>query len=68
MPEVINENITLHQNEGSLAYGTDAYLLSAYMRRQTKERACEFGAGSGVLSLLAASKGKFAHITAIEIQ
>ena len=68
MPEIINENITLHQNEGSLAYGTDAYLLSAYMRRQTKERACEFGAGSGVISLLAASRGNFSHITAIEIQ
>ena len=68
MPEVINENITLYQNEGSLAYGTDAYLLSAYMRRQTKERACEFGAGSGVISLLAAARGKFSHITALEIQ
>jgi tRNA1Val (adenine37-N6)-methyltransferase len=68
MPEIINENITLHQNEGSLAYGTDAYLLSAYMRRQTKERACEFGAGSGVISLLAAAKGNFSHITALEIQ
>ena len=68
MPEVINENITLYQNEGSLAYGTDAYLLSAYMRRQTKERACEFGAGSGVISLLAAARGNFSHITALEIQ
>ncbi len=68
MTEKINENITLHQNEGSLAYGTDAYLLFAYLRRQTKERACEFGAGSGVISLLACSKGKFSHITAFEIQ
>lgn len=68
MTEKINENITLRQNEGSLAYGTDAYLLYAYLRRQTKERACEFGAGSGVISLLASSKGKFAHITAFEIQ
>ena len=68
MTEKINENITLRQNEGSLAYGTDAYLLYAYLRRQTKERACEFGAGSGVISLLASAKGKFAHITAFEIQ
>lgn len=68
MPEIINENIILYQNEGSLAYGTDAYLLSAYMRRQTKERACEFGAGSGVISLLAAARGNFSHITALEIQ
>ncbi len=67
-PEQINADITLFQNEGSLAYGTDAYLLSSYIRRQTKERACEFGAGSGVISLLLAARGKFSHITAIEIQ
>ena len=66
--ENINENLTILQNEGSLAYGTDAYLLFAYMRRQSKERACEFGAGSGVISLLTATKNKFAHITAMEIQ
>ena len=68
MTEKINENITLRQNEGSLAYGTDAYLLYAYLRRQTKELACEFGAGSGVISLLTCAKGKFSHITAFEIQ
>ena len=68
MTEKINENITLRQNEGSLAYGTDAYLLYAYLRRQTKERACEFGAGSGVISLLTCAKGKFSQITAFEIQ
>ncbi len=67
-PERINEDLTIHQNEGSLAYGTDAYLLSAYIRKQTKEKACEFGAGSGVISLLCLSRGKFSHITAVEIQ
>lgn len=67
-PEKINDNITLFQNEGSLAYGTDAYLLSAYIRKQTKEKACEFGAGSGVISLLLAARGRFSHITALEIQ
>ncbi len=67
-PEQINENITLFQNEGSLAYGTDAYLLSAYIRKQTKEKACELGAGSGVISLLLAARNKLSHITAVEIQ
>ena len=67
-PEYINENITLYQNRGSLAYGTDAFLLSAYMRRQTKECASEFGAGSGVISLLAMARGKFKHVTAFEVQ
>ena len=67
-PEYINENITLYQNEGSLAYGTDAFLLSAFMRRHSRERAAEFCAGSGVISLLAMAKGKFSHVTAFEIQ
>lgn len=67
-PEYINENITLYQNEGSLAYGTDAFLLSAFMRRHSRERAAEFGAGSGVISLLAMARGKFSHVTAFEIQ
>ena len=66
--ESINENLTILQNEGSLAFGTDAYLLFAYMRRAAKENACEFGAGSGVISLLTASKQKFGHITAMEVQ
>ncbi len=67
-PEIINENITLFQNEGSLAYGTDAYLLYAYIRKQSREKAAELGAGSGVISLLCASKNKFSHITAVEVQ
>lgn len=66
--QVINENLSLYQNNGSLAFGTDAYLLASYLRRMPKSNACELGAGSGVISLLAASKGKFAHITAIELQ
>ncbi len=67
-PEAINEGITLYQNEGSLAYGTDAFLLSAYVRKQTKEKAAELGAGSGVISLLLTAQKKLSHITAIEIQ
>lgn len=68
LPEKINDDITLYQNPGSLAFGTDAYLLSAYIRRQPKEIACELGAGSGVISLLLCARCKFSHITAIEIQ
>lgn len=68
LPEKINDNLSIYQNEGSLAFGTDAYLLSAYIKRQTKSRAAEFGAGSGVISLLLAARGKLSSITAFEIQ
>ncbi len=68
LPEKINDNVSLFQNEGSLAFGTDAYLLSAYVKKQTKALAAEFGAGSGVISLLLAARGKLSKITAFEIQ
>ncbi|MGN1096038.1 MAG: tRNA1(Val) (adenine(37)-N6)-methyltransferase [Eubacteriales bacterium] len=67
-PEKINDNISIFQNEGSLAFGTDAYLLSAYIKKQTRSRACELGAGSAVISLLLAARGKLNDITAFEIQ
>ncbi len=66
--ENINDNISLYQNEGSLAFGTDAYLLSAYIKKQTKAKAAELGAGSAVISLLLASRGKLSNITAFEVQ
>ena len=67
-PDAINENLSIYQNPGSLAFGTDAYLLAAYLRCRPKTRACELGAGSGVISLLATARQKYAHITAIELQ
>lgn len=67
-PEKINDNLSIYQNEGSLAFGTDAYLLSAYIKKQPKALAAEFGAGSGVISLLLAARGKLSRITAFEVQ
>lgn len=65
--EKINENLFLHQKKGSLAFGTDAYLLYAYMR-PCREKSCELGAGSGVISLLCAASGKMRDIDAFELQ
>lgn len=64
----INGSLTLIQHKEMLTYGTDAYLLFAYLRKKPKGRAVELGAGSGVISLLAASAGKFGQIAAIEVQ
>ncbi|MBQ9747109.1 MAG: methyltransferase, partial [Clostridia bacterium] len=44
------------------------YLLSAYVMKQPKALAAEFGAGSGVISLLLAARGKLGRITAFEVQ
>lgn len=64
----VNENLSLLQKKNGLTYGTDAYLLAAYLRPMHRARAADFGCGTGIISLLAQSKGKFAHVTAIEVQ
>ena len=64
----VNENLSLIQKEDGLTYGTDAYLLAAYLRPMHRARAADFGCGTGIISLLAQTRGKFAHVTAIDVQ
>lgn len=64
----INENLTLSQNSRGLTFGTDAYLLSAFVSGGSKKRAADLGSGTGVISLLCQSRSKFAHVYAIEVQ
>ena len=64
----VNENLVLIQKKNALAFGTDAFLLSAFLRPATRERAVELGCGGGIISLLTATRGKFSHIFAVELQ
>lgn len=64
----INESLRLIEKSDSLTFGTDAYLLSAYLKKRTKGRGVELGCGSGVISLLALTKGKAKEIIGIEVQ
>lgn len=64
----INDGLSLIQKNDGLTFGTDAYLLSAYVRRQPKAYAADLGSGTGIIPLLMLSKNKAAHIDAIEIQ
>lgn len=64
----VNRNIKLIQNTQGLLYGTDAYMLAAFMRSLRKEDACELGAGSGIISLLAMSGEKFKRCLCVEVQ
>ncbi len=66
--DYVNENITLLQKKDGLTFGTDAYLLYAYLRKNAKGIAADLGTGTGIISLLAATKGKFLKIYAFEIQ
>ena len=64
----VNENLCLIQKKDGLTFGTDAYLLAAFLRPQKRGRAVELGAGTGIISLLCAARERFAHVDALEIQ
>jgi tRNA1(Val) A37 N6-methylase TrmN6 len=66
--DYVNENISLIQKKNGLTFGTDAYLLAAFIKSQPNARAAELGCGTGIISMLCASRNKFKHIDAIEIQ
>lgn len=64
----INDDLRLLQRVDGLTFGTDAYLLSAFLRPSPKAKAAELGGGTGVLSLLALTKNKAATVDVYEIQ
>ena len=66
--DAVNEKITLIQKKDGLTFGTDAYLLAAFMKAQKNAYAVELGTGTGIISILCAARGRFAHIDALEIQ
>ncbi len=64
----VNENIRLIQRDKGHTFGTDAYLLSAFILPKKGGRALELGAGTGIISLLCAARNRFDHIDALEVQ
>lgn len=64
----INDSLRLIQKKSGLTFGTDAYLLYAYLKKKPMARAVDLGAGTGIISLLALNKKKFRAVYAVEIQ
>ncbi len=64
----INEGLRLIEKRSGLTFGTDAYLLSAYVRGSGRSVCVDLGSGTGVISLLMLSKKKAARIHAVELQ
>ena len=64
----INESLKLIEKKNGLVFGTDAYLLAAFMPTRSRRVIAELGAGTGVVSLLALSRKKCQHVYGIEIQ
>lgn len=65
--DYINEDLSLIQLKRGLTFGTDAYLLSAFVRERSG-RGADLGSGTGVASLLCLTKGKSSFMYASEIQ
>ena len=66
--DVVNEGIRLIQNTRGLTFGTDAYLLAAYVRAHPRARAIDLGSGTGIVSLLLLAANKIASAVAVEVQ
>ena len=64
----VNDNLTLMQYTDGLTFGTDALLLAAYVKGGAKSRALELGGGTGIVSLLLATRKKVRHVECVEIQ
>ena len=66
--DAVNEQINLTQLKSGLTFGTDAYLLSAYVRAKKNAVAVDLGSGTGIIPLLCLARDKAARFVAVEIQ
>ena len=66
--DTVNEQIRLIQKKQGLTFGTDAFLLAAYIGSAPRATVADLGSGTGILPLLLAAKNKAKLIHAVEIQ
>ena len=64
----VNEQIRLIQKKQGLTFGTDAYLLAAFIRPDPRAHAVDLGSGTGIIPLLLCAKNKIGSATAVELQ
>ncbi len=58
----------LIQKTDGLTFGSDAFLLSAYVSGGQKMRAVDLGSGTGIVPLLCLARSKVQSVTAVEVQ
>lgn len=63
----VNDDISLIQKTEGLTFGTDALLLAGYVSGKYRH-GCEFGGGSGIITMLLLSRGKIEKAVALEVQ
>ncbi len=65
---VVNDGLRLCRHPDQLPFGTDALLLAAFLKAEVNGMAADLGSGSGCLALLAAKRGFYRQIYAVEMQ
>ena len=65
--DFVNDNLKLIQDTDGLTFGTDALLLAGYINGKYA-RGCEFGSGSGIISMLLLTRDKLRSAVALEVQ
>ena len=63
----VNDRLSLIQKTEGLTFGTDALLLAGYVNGKYA-RGCEFGSGTGIISMLLLTREKLSHTVALEVQ
>lgn len=66
--DTVNENIKLIQKKNGLTYGTDAYLLAAFVRPDKDALCVDLGSGTGIIPLLLCKRDKVARAVGVEVQ
>ncbi len=66
--DTVNEQIKLIQKKNGLTFGTDAFLLAAFVNPLSAAHAVDLGSGTGILPLLLLARNKISRATAVEIQ
>lgn len=66
--ERVNENVSFIRKKNGLTFGTDAYLLAAYIPSRPRATVIELGGGTGIISLLLLAAKKCRRATAVEVQ
>ena len=56
------------QKQSGFRFGMDAVLLADFARVEERDRAADFGTGTGIIPLLLCGRGRAAHIDALEVQ
>ena len=65
--DYVNDNLSLIQKTDGLTFGTDALLLAGFMNLRGAY-GIELGAGSGIISMLALTRGKLGRAICLEVQ